>query len=168
MKTRLLWVFLLLFGFTSALAGQDAGAMSYASPGTSKFVNLPVLPACMTVAVQRGDPSKGPAVLLLKFKPGCVVPWHWHTAGESLMVVSGTGKAEMKSGKPMAMKPGDFAYLPGKSIHQFTAVTNVMMFDLPDGTFDIHYVDASGNEIPPDKVLKSAAQAPVAKPAKTQ
>jgi len=41
---------------------------------------------------------------------------------------------------------------------------------LPDGAFDIHYVDASGNEIPPDKVLKSptGAKAPVAKPVKTQ
>jgi len=28
------------------------------------------------------------------------------------------------------------------------------MFDLPDGPFDIHYVDASGNEIPPDQALK--------------
>lgn|SRR5208283_1050039 len=170
MRPRILGVVLLLFGFTSMMTGQDAGAMSYASSGTSKFVNLPVLPACMTVAVQRGDPSKGPSVLLLKFKTGCVVPWHWHTAGESLIVVSGTGKAEMKGGKPIAMKPGDYAYLPGKSIHLFTAVTNVMMFDLPDGAFDIHYVDASGNEMPPDKVLKSPTglKAPAAKPVKAQ
>jgi hypothetical protein len=30
---------------------------------------------------------------------------------------------------------------------------------MPDGAFDIHYVDASGNETPPDKAL--AAQVKV-------
>ena len=65
------------------------------------------------------------------------------------------------------MKPGDYVYLPGKMIHQFTAVTNALMFDLPDAAFDIHYVDTSGNDIPPEKVLKPAAMVkpPAAKPA---
>jgi len=42
------------------------------------------------------------------------------------------------------------------------------MFDLPDGPFDIHYVDATGSEIPPDQALKpkiavKPAAAPVEK-----
>jgi len=120
----------------------------------SKFTNMPGVPTCMKIAVQRGDPSKGASTLLLKFTPGCVVPWHWHTAGEHLIVVSGSGKLEMKDGKPAVTKAGDYAYLPGKSVHQFTATTAVTMFDMPDGAFDIHYVDASGTEIPPDQALK--------------
>ncbi len=74
------------------------------------------------------------------------------------MVVSGRGTAEMKDGKPMAMNAGDFAYLPAKNIHQFTAVTAVMMFDLPAAAFDIHYVDSKGNEISPEQALKSTAK----------
>ena len=151
----------------ASLAAQDASAMTMAVAKTSKFVNLPGLPACMTVAVQRGDPSKGSAALALKFTPGCVVPWHWHTAGEQLIVVSGKGKAEMKDGKPAEMNPGDYAFLPGKMVHQFTALTGVLMFDLPDAAFDIHYVDKSGTEIPPDQALKPAAKkAAPAAPAK--
>jgi quercetin dioxygenase-like cupin family protein len=134
--------------------------MSYAAAATSKFTNMAVLPSCMTLSVQRGDPSKGPSVILLKFKAGCVVPWHWHTAAEQLIVVSGTGRAQMKDGKPVTVHPGDYMFLPAKHVHTFSAVTAVTMFDLPDGPFDIHYVDAAGNEIPPDQALKSNMPAP--------
>jgi quercetin dioxygenase-like cupin family protein len=159
---------LLCLGLASLLFAQDAGVMSFAAAANSKFTNMAGLPSCMTLAVQRGDPSKGPSVILLKFKPGCSVPWHWHTANEQLMVVSGTGKAQIKDGKPIAVHPGDYMFLPAKHVHQFTAVTALTMFDLPDGPFDIHYVDASGTEIPPDQALKpkiavKPAAAPVEK-----
>jgi len=154
---------------TVSVRAQDAAQMAHAAAATSTFVNMPGLPECMSIAVQRGDPAKGPSVLLLKFKPGCVVPWHWHTANEQLMMVSGSAKAEMKDGEPLSMKPGDFLYLPAKGIHQFTATTNVLVFDLSDGAFDIHYVDASGAEIPPDKAVKPAIKkAPATPKAKKQ
>ena len=168
MRKQIVWCLLLYFGLATFLCAQDADTMSYAAAATSKFANMAVLPSCMTISVQRGDPSKGPSVILMKFKPGCVVPWHWHTASEQLIVVSGTGKAEMKDGKPVTLHPGDFMYLPAKHIHQFTAVSAVTMFDLPSGAFDIHYVDASGAEIPPEQALKAKiavkpAAAPVEK-----
>ena len=159
MNTRILCVLLLLVALTSLLAAQDTSAMGVASPAKSKFVNLPGLPTCMTVSVLHGDPSKGPATLLLKFTPGCSVPWHWHTAAENLILASGAGTAQMKDGQPMAMKAGDYLYLAAKSIHRFTANTAVYLYDMPDGAFDIHYVDVSGNEIPSDKAL--AAQVKV-------
>jgi len=155
MRNRLVCSLLLLFGLTSLLVAQDADTMTYAAAATSKFTNMPVLPPCVTLSVQRGDPSKGPSVILLKFKPGCVIPWHWHTASEQLMVVSGTGKAQMKDGQPATVRPGDYLYLPAKHVHQFTAVTAVTMFDLPSGAFDIHYVDPTGAEIPPEKAFSS-------------
>jgi len=159
---------LLVFLTVSAMA-QD-NSMTLAPMASSKFMNMPGVPSCIKIAVQRGDPSKGPSTMLLKFTPGCVVPWHWHTAGEHLMVVSGSGKAEMKDGKPAVIKSGDYAYLPAKSIHEFTATTAVTMFDMPDGAFDIHYVDSSGQEIPPDEALKPAKKmaAPMKKPAAKQ
>ena len=132
--------------------------MVLAAAKSDKFVNLPGLPTCLKVAVLRGDPSKESAALMLKFTPGCVVPWHWHTAAEQLVVVSGAGTAEMKDGKPAAMHPGDYAYLPARSIHQFKAVTATMMLDIPDAAFDIHYVDQSGSEITPEQALKPAAK----------
>jgi hypothetical protein len=80
---------LLVTAATAPLLAQSPDQMPYAAMASSKFVNLPMLPSCMTLSAQHGDPMKGPAVLLLKFKSGCVVPWHWHTANENLMMVSG-------------------------------------------------------------------------------
>ena len=103
---------------------------------------------------------KGASVLLLKLKTGCVVPWHWHTANENLMMVSGKGKAEMKSGGAHTMAMGDYLYLAGKQVHHFTCVSSCLVFDVIDGAFDIHYVGSDGKEIPVEQALK-----PMAKPA---
>jgi quercetin dioxygenase-like cupin family protein len=125
-------------------------APSQNNMGVASPANLPGLPTCMTASVLHGDPTKGPSVLLLKFTPGCAVPWHWHTADETLVLVSGTGEAQMKDDQPMA---GGFLFLPGKGIHRFTAKSAVYLYDMPNGAFDIHYVDAEGKEIPPEKAL---------------
>jgi quercetin dioxygenase-like cupin family protein len=154
-------LFSCLVALTVASA-QDSQQMKFAAAATSKFVSLPVLPSCMTLSVQEGDPAKTAVVVLAKFRPGCSVPWHWHSANERLMIVSGSGKAEMKNEKAIAMKPGDFIYMPAKGVHQFTAVTNVELFLTSDGPFDIHYVDANGTEIPMDSAVKS--KSPPAKP----
>lgn len=136
--------------------------MGVVSPEKSKFGNMAGLPTCMTLSVLHGDPTKGASIILLKFKAGCSVPWHWHTANEVLVMARGTGQAQMKSGQPMTMKSGEYLYLTAKEVHRFTAQSEVYLYDMPDGAFDIHYVDASGNEIPPEKAL--AAQVKV-KPA---
>lgn len=144
------------------LAAKGPDQMPYAAMASSKFVTLPVLPSCMTISAQRGDPINGAAVLLLKFKSGCVVPWHWHTANENLMMVSGNGKSEM-SGGAHTMAMGDYLYLAGRQVHQFTCISSCVVFDVIDGAFDIHYVDKDGNEIPVEQALK-----PTAKPAPTK
>ncbi len=157
MKWRILgWVFFVSCCFQLSSVGQDMGGMTFAAAKTSKFVNLPGLPTCLTVSVQRGDPSKGSAALLLKFAPGCTVPWHWHSAGEQLVLVGGIGTAEMKDGKPASVHPGDYAYFPAKNVHQFSAKTAVLMVLIPDDKFDIHYVDNSGKELSPEEALKKA------------
>jgi mannose-6-phosphate isomerase-like protein (cupin superfamily) len=131
--------------------------MSYKAAGNTAFGNHPALPACATIAVQDGDPSTGPSVIMLKAKAGCNIPWHWHTPNERLIIVSGSAKGEMKDMKPLMMKSGDFLVMPAKGIHQFTALTDVELYDLSDAAFDIHYVDASGNEIPVETALKKPA-----------
>ena len=151
---------LLASALTTPLAAQSPDEMPYAAMASSKFMTLPMLPACMTLSAQHGDPMKGAAVLLLRFKSGCIVPWHWHTANENLMMVSGKGKAEMKSGGAHTMAMGDYLYLAGKQVHRFTCVSSCLVFDVIDGAFDIHYVGSDGKEIPVEQALK-----PMAKPA---
>jgi hypothetical protein len=57
------------------------------------------------------------------------------------------------------LHPGDYLSLPGKGVHQFTCIVACTFFLSSDGVFDIHYVDASGKEIPPDEALKGKAKA---------
>jgi len=154
MSLRVMWALCFLLFCSANLFSQD-DQMVFAAAATGKFANLPGLPTCASAAVQNGDPSKGPAVLLMKASAGCTIPWHWHTAGENLMMVSGRAKAEMKGGKTVDLKSGDYVKMPGKSVHQFAAVSAMMMFIAIDGPFDIHYVDASGNEIPSDQALST-------------
>ena len=155
--------FFLLGPALPSLYGDDAKAV-YAAGANAKFVNFPGLPTCMTGSVENGDPSKGGSVILVKAASGCKVPWHWHTPTEQLMVVSGSGKGEMKDGSPVMLHTGDFLSLPAKGVHQFTCLRACSFFLSNDGAFDIHYVDASGQEISPEEALKQGAEAK--KPAK--
>jgi quercetin dioxygenase-like cupin family protein len=147
-------------------AAQDNAKAGVVTAAGSKFAPLPGLPTCLTLSVQRGDPTKGPAVLLAKMTPGCKVPWHWHTAGEALFMVSGKGKIETKDAAAAGVAPGDYVSLPGKHPHQFSCATACTFFDATEGAFDIHYVDKDGKEIPPDQALKPAAKPAAAAPKK--
>ncbi len=135
----------------SAAYGQQMGVLQKMSENT--FAALPGLPNCTTGAVQSGDPSKGPSVILAKAENGCVIPWHWHTPNEHVMIVSGSAKLEMKDGKSAVLGPGGYALMPSKHVHEFTCTSACSLFISSDAAFDIHYVDAKGQEIPPEKVL---------------
>jgi hypothetical protein len=43
--------------------------------------------------------------------------------------------------------------MPGKHVHQFTCASACSAFVSSDAAFDIHYVDTSGAEIPPETAL---------------
>ncbi len=55
----ILGLVLLSCALAAPLAAQNADQMPYAAMASSKFMNLPMLPACMTLSAQRGDPMKG-------------------------------------------------------------------------------------------------------------
>jgi quercetin dioxygenase-like cupin family protein len=121
----------------------------------NKLAPMAGLPECVSMAVETGDPSKGPSVIVFKGTSGCAIPWHWHTAIEHVMIVTGSAKIEMKgTGKSAVLGPGGFAMMPSKHVHQFTCASACSAFVSSDAAFDIHYVDASGGEISPDAALK--------------
>lgn len=119
----------------------------------NKFEPVPGMPGCIMGAVQSGDPATGPSVISFRAAAGCVVPWHWHTPNEHVMLVSGSAKMEMKDGKAAILGPGGYAMMPSKHVHQFTCTKPCSGFVHSDAAFDIRYVDAGGNEIPPEKAL---------------
>lgn len=162
---RLAVAALIVAGTALSSTAQDKAGVTTAAG--SKFAPLAGLPTCLTLSAQRGDPTKGGAVILIKMTPGCKVPWHWHSASEALMMVSGKGKIEMKDATPAssAVAPGDYVYLPGKHAHEFSCATACTFFDVTEGAFDIHYIDKDGKEIPPDQALAPAKKTTATKAA---
>lgn len=149
---------------TIQLHAQEGAQPAYAAAASAKFAAFPGVPECAMGAVPQGDPAKGNAVILLKTKAGCVIPWHWHTPSERLIMVSGRAKVEMKDGTPATLRAGDFLNLESKHVHQFTCLAACMLYDVTgDAPFDIHYVDASGTEIPADQALKAKPKAGTSK-----
>lgn len=125
---------------------------------TAKFGPIPNAPECFTVAVEKGDPTTGPSVILARFAPGCVAPFHWHTPSETVMVASGALEVQMQGEKALIAYHGDYAYMPPRHVHRATCTgsTPCLVFLVSDAAFDIHWVDADGQEISLDAALKGA------------
>jgi len=96
-------------------------------------------PACLKVARENGDPDKGPSTFLLEAPSGCVVPTHYHTAEEQLMVVRGDVLTGMDGMAEATLGPGGFAMMPSKAMHWFTCKSKepCLMFVTFDRTYDI-------------------------------
>lgn len=154
-RTKLLCsTFALLLLVAGAASGQEMTQHSGQNVSDMKLGNIPGLPTCAVGSVQSGDPTNGPSFILAKAPAGCVIPWHWHTPNERLMIVSGSARLEMKDGKALTLRAGGFALLPTREVHQFRCLTECMLYVHSDVAFDIHYVDKSGNEISPADAMK--------------
>ena len=141
-----------LFACLVAAQADDMGVLRKLSE--NKLSPMAGLPSCITMAVESGDPSKGPSVIVFKGTAGCSIPWHWHTPAEHVMIVTGSAKVEMKdTGKTAVLGPGGYAMMPSKHVHQFTCTSACSAFVSSDAAFDIHYVDSGGAEISPDAAL---------------
>ena len=97
---------------------------------------------CLRSATENGDPAVGASTFILKAPPGCVVPWHYHTAEEQLIVVQGNVLTEMGGIPPRSLGPGGFAVMPGKEKHQFSCKSknDCILFVTFDRAYDIFWV----------------------------
>src|SRR5437879_7686441 len=83
----------LLSLMTATAVAQQTDKPVVQNTSPSQFQKNPGLPDCLTLAVERGDPSNGPSILLVKGTRGCSAPWHFHSPNEQLMMVSGDRKS---------------------------------------------------------------------------
>jgi hypothetical protein len=154
------WVLVLLLalvaiGGPAAAHADDSDTMIALDPQTLKFIEIPDMPACATAAILRGNPRFGPAWVPLKLASGCEVPWHRHTANESLVVISGRGSVAMKDGPTLRFVPGAYTSLPNHHPHKASCSRTCLLFNTADAAFDINYVDANGQKISADEALKA-------------
>jgi len=97
---------------------------------------------CLLSALETGDASKGPSTFILQAPPGCVVPWHFHTAQEQAVVIRGEVKMEMAAHGPVILGAGGFAAMQSRAPHQFSCVgkTPCLLTVAFDRTYDIFWV----------------------------
>jgi len=96
---------------------------------------------CLSDAIETGNPDSGPSTLLLKAAPGCVVPWHYHTAVEQLIVISGTVLTEMSDHPASLLLAGGFAVMPSLVPHRFVCQgkDECLMMVIFDRKYDIFW-----------------------------
>jgi quercetin dioxygenase-like cupin family protein len=130
-------------------------------PNRADFQSSPGVPECTSFAGLRGDLSKGAGTLMVRMRPGCVVPFHWHTPSEEIVILQGAPLAQMLGERPVMLKVGSYSQLPSKHVHRFRCTSKVdcVLFLVADAAFDIHFVDDSGKEISTEDALKAAATA---------
>jgi quercetin dioxygenase-like cupin family protein len=129
---------MLLAAVGVSLQGQTA-AHGVVTPLASANLVFDGEPACLKVARENGDPDIGASTFLLEAPSGCVVPAHYHTAEEQLMVVRGDVLTGMDGMPETTMGPGGFAMMPSKAMHWFTCKSKdtCLMFVTFDRKYDI-------------------------------
>jgi len=96
-------------------------------------------PDCLQFFLENGDMKTGPSTAIMKAKPNCVVPPHYHSAEEQLIIVKGNVSTGMERMQDSVLGPGGFAMMPSKQPHWFTctAKEECLMFVTFDRAYDI-------------------------------
>ncbi len=149
-SARSLWL------LTMVLSGANAALAQTTNPGVMKsFSEVKFAPdddrKCLSSATESGDPATGPSTFILKAPANCIVPWHYHTAQEQVIVVQGSVFTEMEGMKGRLLSAGGFAMMPSKAKHQFACHSKsaCIIFVTFDRVYDIFWV----KENPPKSAL---------------
>jgi quercetin dioxygenase-like cupin family protein len=97
---------------------QTAVAFAFDDPGLKWDACPPLFPKGCEIAVLRGDPAKPNADIFYKIPPRYVIPHHWHTSAERMVLVAGELHVIYDGRDPVVLKPGMYAYGPAKAPHQ--------------------------------------------------
>lgn len=94
----------------------------------------------------------------VSFEPGARTAWHTHPLGQTLYVLSGTGRAQVWGGPVRILRPGDTVWIPPGEKHWHgaapgTGMSHLAMQEALDGTAVVWL------EHVPDDVYKAAPSA---------
>jgi len=85
----------------------------------------PFLPVGCGIAVLHGDPAKDNVDVFLRVPAKSILPLHWHTSAERMILVAGELHVTYEGQKTTVLKSGSYAYGPAKVPHQATCTSTV-------------------------------------------
>lgn len=98
---------------------QDAPLASTAGNPALKWGGCPdFMPKGCEIAVLHGDPAKDNADVFFKVPANAVIPRHWHTSAERMVLVAGELHVTYDGHPTAVLKPGTYAYGPAKLSHK--------------------------------------------------
>lgn len=75
------------------------------------------MPEGCTIAVLHGDPSKNNVDVFFKVPSNYVIPAHWHSSAERMILISGELSVTYEGEKEQIMKVGSYAFGPAAKPH---------------------------------------------------
>ena len=76
------------------------------------------IPKGCEIAVLHGDPAKANTDVFFKVPGNFVIPNHWHTSAERMVLVSGALQVTYEGQPAASLKPGMYAYGPAGARHE--------------------------------------------------
>lgn len=125
-RPLLMWALGLLLGLgislSAAAAPEPALALRPDSAELEWTACPSFMPAGCRIAVLHGDPARNNVDVFFRVPPRAVVPPHWHTSAERMILVSGEMHVTYEGQKTAVLKPGSYAYgPPGRPHHAVCA-----------------------------------------------
>lgn len=109
-----------LFAAAPVLAAETPLART-AADATLEWGGCPdFMPKGCEIAVLHGDPSKDNADVFFKVPANAVIPRHWHTSAERMVLVAGEMRVTYDGHDAVVLRPGTYAYGPPKAPHKAT------------------------------------------------
>lgn len=114
---------LLLLGLAGSAACAQAPAPEPAlthdalDPALEWGACPPFLPKGCGIAVLHGDPSKDNVDVFFKVPAQSMIPLHWHTSAERMVLVAGELHVTYDGQQTAVLRPGTYAYGPAKRPH---------------------------------------------------
>jgi hypothetical protein len=119
---------------------DQALAVAAADPSLNWGACPPIFPAGCAIAVLHGDPSKPNADVFLRVPSKYVIPAHWHTSPERMVLVTGRLEVTYKGQAAATLDVGTYAYGPAKLPHNGTCLSDdpCTLFIAFEGAVDAH------------------------------
>jgi len=102
------------------------------------------MPTGCGISVLHGDPAKPNADVFFRVPGKAVIPSHWHTSAERMVLVEGEMQVTYAGQAPSTLQPGSYAYGPAKLEHRATCTSAApcVLFIAFEGPVDAHLAGA--------------------------